>query len=134
MVFWIDAIDIGSLDQGYLNVAQKLGISDGDDEKPDVELRQRVKFQLSRESERRWLLIFDNLDSLIPKFPVVSYLPQSKLGSVVFTATNSDTARMLASRNVVELRQLAPDMAQRILETHLVTPISEGKEEEVTLY
>ncbi|KAF7511136.1 hypothetical protein GJ744_005367 [Endocarpon pusillum] len=140
LVFWIDASDIDSLHQAYSNIAQKLGVSGWDDETADIKLL--VKHYLSRESARQWLLIFDNADdvnlgstglSTPHSANLVDYLPQSELGSIVFTTTNSDTARTLAVQTTIELQMMTPDSAQRMLENYLNTSVPTSEKQEMQL-
>jgi hypothetical protein len=82
------------------------------------------------------LLIFDNVEdkslgssglSTAGVTDLVDYLPQSELCSIIFTTTNTNTARTLASQNIIELRELASDLALRMLENYMSTPISESE-------
>jgi hypothetical protein len=49
---------------------------------------------------------------------LIGYLPQSELCSIVFTTTNSNIAKRLASQSLVELQHLTPDAAQRMFEKY----------------
>jgi hypothetical protein len=139
-VFWIDASDIDSLHQSYATIAQKLNIPGWDDEKADV--KQLVKLHLGGNGARQCLLIFDNTEdislessglSMARATDLIDYVPQPELCSIVLTTTNSDTAKRLASGNLVELLELTPDAAQRMLENHLNTPIPESEQQEAKL-
>ncbi|KAF2676251.1 kinesin light chain [Lentithecium fluviatile CBS 122367] len=139
-IFWIDASDIDTLYQSYASIAQKLDVRGWDDEKADM--KQLVKLHLSSKGTRQWLLIFDNTDgmnlgssglSTAQAASLVDYLPQSELCSIVFTTTNSDTAKRLASKNIVELGEMAPDTAKRMLENYLNTSVSRGEQQEAKL-
>ncbi|KAF2264951.1 kinesin light chain 3 [Lojkania enalia] len=128
-IFWIDASNIDSIYRSYAGIAQKLRIPGWDDEKADS--RQLVKAHLSRRRERQCLLIFDSLESMslgssgmsARNAHVIDYLPQSELCSVIFTTTNSDTAKTLASQNILELKEMTTDTAKKMLEKYLDTPI-----------
>jgi hypothetical protein len=139
-VFWIDAGDIDSVHRSYSSIAQKLDVPGWDDEKADV--KQLVKLHLGGKSARQCLLIFDNTEhrnlrssglSTARAADVIDYLPQSKLCSVVFTTTNSDIPKKLAIQTVVELRELTPDTAQRMLRNYVNTPVSKSEQEEAKL-
>jgi Cdc6-like AAA superfamily ATPase len=139
-VFWVDASNKDSLHQSYASIAQKLSIPGWDNEKADVKLL--VKRSLADNSARRCLLIFDNTEdillesngsSIAQATNLLDYLPQSELCSIIFTTTSSNTARALASQNVVELRELAPDLALRMLDNYLSTPISQSEQQEAKL-
>ena len=99
-VFWIDASDVGSLHQAYIRIAQKLSISGWDNE--DADIKMLVRLHLSRALGKKWMLVFDNADnsnlgqaslSSTPFPNLTDYLPQSELGSIILTKTDSDTAK-----------------------------------------
>jgi tetratricopeptide (TPR) repeat protein len=139
-VFWIDASNVDSLDQSYAGIAQKLNIPSWDDEKTDT--KQLVKLHLERGGARQCLLILDNTEEISLGSPrlswpqaadLISYLPQSKLCSIVFTTTDSNIAKRLASQNLVELQHLTPITAQRMFEKYLDTLLSESEQQEARL-
>jgi hypothetical protein len=85
-------------------------------------------------STRQCLLIFDNAEGTTVQSiggglstreaeGLADFLPYSKLCSVIFTTTESDTAEALAPRNVTALPELAPDTALRMLQSRLTTPL-----------
>ncbi|KAH8723386.1 kinesin light chain 3 [Phaeosphaeriaceae sp. PMI808] len=127
-VFWVDASDIDSLHRSYASITQKLDIPGWRDENANA--KQLVKLHLSREAIGQWLLIFDNTNdiNLPPGGPstanLIDYLPQSTLGSIIFTTTNGKIAKRLASQNIIELGEMTPDAAQRMLENYLEAPLS----------
>ena len=135
-VFWVSASNMDSLHQAYTYIAQKLDIPGWDDEKEDV--KKLVQNHLSQESAGQWLLIFDNVDDANPEFNglptpqtanLVNYLPRSQLGSIIFTTTDINTAETLAPQNTIELLQMTPDAAQRMLEKHLKKHVSRNVQE-----
>lgn len=139
-VFWIDASNLDRLNQSYAWIAQKLNIPSWDDEKTDT--KQLVKLHLEGRGARQCLLIFDNteetnLGSLGFFGPeatdLIGYLPQSELCSIVFTTTDSNIAKRLASQNIVELQHLTPITAQRMFEKYLDTPLSASEQQEAKL-
>jgi tetratricopeptide (TPR) repeat protein len=139
-VFWIDASDIDSLHQSYASIGQKLDVPGWDDEKTDI--KQLVKLHLSRKGARQSLLIFDNTNSInlgssglfaARAANLLDYLPQSELCSIIFTTTNTDTAKRLASQDIVELGELTLDTAERMLENYLNAPVSRCEQQEVKL-
>jgi tetratricopeptide (TPR) repeat protein len=139
-VFWIDASNVDSLDQSYAGIAQKLNIPSWDDEKANP--KQLVKLHLEGRGARQCLLIFDNteeisLGSLGLSGPqaanLISYLPQSEFCSIVFTTTDSNVAKRLASLNLVELQHLTPATAQRMFEKYLDTLLSRSEQQEAKL-
>jgi tetratricopeptide (TPR) repeat protein len=139
-VFWIDASNLDSLDQSYAGIAQKLNIPSWDDERANP--KQLVKLYLEGRGARQSLLIFDNTEEISLGSPglsgpqaadLISYLPQSELCSIVFTTTNSNIAKRLASPNLVELQHLTPSTAQKMFEKYLDPLLSESEQQEAKL-
>jgi tetratricopeptide (TPR) repeat protein len=136
-VFWIDADDKDSLYQSYAGIAMKLSMLGGDDDLADME--QIVKRCVAELSARPCLLIFDNAEDTILRSSGSSAtetadfaecLPQSKLCSAIFTTTNSYTAQALAPQNVIVLQNLTADLALRMLQNHLMRPLSDAEQHE----
>jgi hypothetical protein len=139
-VFWIPASDIDSLHQAYAHIAQKLDIPGWDNEKIDV--KKLVQLHLSRKSAGQWLLICDNADdaslgvtglSKPRTASLIDYLPQSELGSIIFTTTDSNTAETLAPQNIIELLEMTQHAAQRMLEKYLNDPALTNEQHEEKL-
>jgi tetratricopeptide (TPR) repeat protein len=135
-VFWMDASDKDSLYQSYASVAQKLSILGWDDDQEDS--KQTIQHCVAEMSARQCLLIFDNIEdttlrsggsSTTEAADLADFLPQSKLCSVIFTTTNSNTAKTLASQNVIALQELTPDTARRMLQSRLATPLSNTEQQ-----
>jgi tetratricopeptide (TPR) repeat protein len=136
-VFWMDASDKDSLYQSYANVAQKLSIPGWDDDQANT--KQLVERCVVGMSARQCLLIFDNTEDMTLRSDGLStteaadltdFLPQSKLYTVVFTTTSSDTARTLALHNILALRELTLDTALRMLQVRLARPLSNPEQQE----
>ncbi|KAL5373607.1 hypothetical protein DPSP01_012606 [Paraphaeosphaeria sporulosa] len=139
-VFWMDASDKDSLNQSYVSVAQKLSIPGWDDEQADM--KQIIKDCVAKMSERQCLIIFDNTEDLTlrsggssttERADLADCLPKSRLCSAIFTTTNSDTARALASQNVTALGELTLDTAQRMLQSRLARVLSNTEQKEADL-
>jgi Cdc6-like AAA superfamily ATPase len=134
-VFWIDASDKDSLYQTYAGIAQKLSMLGGDDDLADM--KQVVKRCVAEMSARQCLLIFDNAEDTTLRSSgsfateaadLAECLPQSKLCSAIFTTTNSETAQALAAQNVIALQDLTADPALRMLQNHLMMPLSDAEQ------
>jgi tetratricopeptide (TPR) repeat protein len=134
-VFWVDASDKDSLGRSYTSVAQKLGVPGYDGDQVDIE--QIVKRCIAKLSMRQCLLIFDNVEgttvqhagsSTAEAADLSDFLPHSKLCSVIFTTIENDTAKTLAQQDVVALRELTSDMALRMLQSRLKTPLSNAEQ------
>jgi tetratricopeptide (TPR) repeat protein len=136
-VFWIDASDTDSLYRSYASVAQKLSIPGYDDDQADI--RQIVKRCVAEVSTRQCLLVFDNAEgtavqrsgsSMTQAAELAEFLPRSKLCSVIFTTTESDTAEALAPQHVIALHELTPDTALNMLQNRLTRSLSNAEQQE----
>ncbi|KAI1680292.1 TPR-12 multi-domain protein [Pyrenophora tritici-repentis] len=133
----MDASNEVSLYQSYASVAQKLNIAGWDDDQADI--KQLVKRCVVEISARHCLLIFDNTEhitlqssgsSTTEAADLANCLPQSKLCSVIFTTTNTDTARALAPQNIISLRELTLDAALKMLQVRLARPLANTEQQE----
>jgi hypothetical protein len=136
-VFWMDASDIDSLYRSYASVAQKLSIPGCDDDQADI--KQVTKRCVAAIGARQCLLIYDNVEgttlrpsgsSTARAADLADFLPHSKLCSVIFTTTESNTAEVLAPQNVMTLHELTPDTALRMLHNCLATPLSNAEQQD----
>ncbi|KAF1357717.1 kinesin light chain 3 [Lizonia empirigonia] len=136
-VLWMDASDKDSLYRSYASVAQRLSIPGCDDDQAD--LKQVVKRCVAEVSTRQCLLIFDNAERATVRpggsftreaEDLADFLPHSKLCSVIFTTTDSDTAEALAPQNVTALHELTPATALRMLRNRLTTSLSNAEQQE----
>ncbi|OOF90643.1 hypothetical protein ASPCADRAFT_156291 [Aspergillus carbonarius ITEM 5010] len=118
-IFWIPCTSYESVDQAYVNVAQKFGIPGV---KPE-DVKQAVSNYLSQESAGEWLLIFDNADdsdmwingSSAPALK--KFLPRSQQGHILFTTRNRTLALKLASPHLIEIPEPDQDISLSILES-----------------
>ena len=128
-VFWISAIDIESLHQGYLAVAQKLNIPGWNQDGTDV--KGLVEDYLSRGSVRHWLLVFDNADDIDMWMQppaskegadkrLIDYLPRSTRGNILFTTRDRRAAVKLAHQNIVRLQEMSKDISKELLQKCLI--------------
>ncbi|OSS50032.1 hypothetical protein B5807_05248 [Epicoccum nigrum] len=136
-VFWMDASDMNSLYRSYASVTQKLGVFGADDDQADP--KQVVKRWVAAISVRQCLLVYDNVRSSTLRAndssareatDLTDFLPRSKLCSVIFTTTESNTAKALVSQDVIVLRELTPDTALRMLQNCLTTPLPNAEQQE----
>ncbi|KAL1598072.1 hypothetical protein SLS59_007082 [Nothophoma quercina] len=136
-VFWMDASDDDNLSRSLAVVARKLRIAGCGDDQADM--KQVVRRCVAAINARPCLLIFDNVEgtgvsrkglSTGEAAALAEFLPHSKLCSVIFTTTDSDTAEALAPQNVVALRELAPATALRMLQNHLTWSLSESEQQD----
>ncbi|KAI0568476.1 CDC6 Cdc6-related protein AAA superfamily ATPase, partial [Pyrenophora tritici-repentis] len=136
-VLWMDASDKVSLYQSYASVAQKLNIAGWDDDQADI--KQLVKRCVVEIGARHCLLIFDNTEhitlrssgsSTTEAADLANCLPQSKLCSVIFTTTNTNTAQALAPQNIISLRELTLDAALKMLQVRLARSLANTEQQE----
>ncbi|KAL4766480.1 uncharacterized protein BDW70DRAFT_165606 [Aspergillus foveolatus] len=91
-IFWVPCTSHESVEQAYMSIAQKLGIHGV----KATEAKSKVKAYLSQEEAGKWLLIFDNADSLdmwsrstvVGSTPLTDYLPRHEQGHILFTTRN----------------------------------------------
>jgi len=85
------------------------------------------------------LLIFDNTEhttlrsggpSTTEAADLADCLPESKLCSVIFTTTSTNTAQALASQNIIALQELTRDTALRMLQVRLERLITNTEQQE----
>jgi tetratricopeptide (TPR) repeat protein len=135
-VFWMDASDKDSLYQSYASVARKLSVLGWDNDQADM--KQLAKRCVVEMSARQCLLIFDNTENTTLRSggsftteaaDLADYVPQSKLCSVIFTTTNTDTAQALALHNILVLRELTLDAALRMLQVRLARPLANAEQQ-----
>jgi hypothetical protein len=136
-VFWMDASDVDCLYRSYASIAQKLSIPGCDGDQADA--KQIMKRCVAAISARQCLLIYDNIEgttlqpsgsSTTQAADLADFLPYSKLCSVIFTTTESNTAEALAPQNVTVLHELMLDTALRMLQNCLTTPLSNTEQQE----
>jgi hypothetical protein len=138
-IIWIPAINMESLQQAYLVVAQQLGIPGLEEDKADV--KRLVQECLSKESAGQWLLVFDNADDIhmwidMPRSEgesgrLIEYLPRSKQGCIVFTTRDRKTAVKLAHQNIVEVPKMNENVATQLLQKYLVNQDLVNNEQDV---
>jgi tetratricopeptide (TPR) repeat protein len=139
-VYWIPASDVDSIHLAYAHIAQKLNIPGWDDDKADI--LKLVQIYLSGTSAGRWLLIYDNADDIYlgsnelssnsQATRLINHLPQSELGAIIFTTTDSKIAETLASTNVIKLLNMTPDTAKTMLENYISNLAGTTQQQEVT--
>jgi tetratricopeptide (TPR) repeat protein len=126
-IFWVPALSPDSFEQAYHEIAALLCIPGVEDDKVDV--KRLVKATLSDESFGQWLIVVDNADNESVLFSaieegsgvhqLISYLPRSRKGSIVFTTRTRAAATKLAENKVIALGELEKAEAVEILNRRL---------------
>ena len=129
-VFWIPAMDLESLHQAYLAIAQKLSIPGWDKDGTDV--KHLVQEYLNKGSVGEWFLVFDNADDVdmwMHKLAseqgsgrLIDYLPRGTKGSIVFTTRDRKAAVKFAAQNVIDVPEMSEDAAKELLQKCLISP------------
>jgi tetratricopeptide (TPR) repeat protein len=145
-IMWVPATSEESLHQGYLDIAQQLGIPGWEDEKIDVKVL--VQEFLSKDDASRWLLVFDNADdidmwitapglereneqqstlrsatrSAAGSRRLIDCLPKNKRGSIIFTTRDRKAAVKLADKNIIEVREMGLEAGVQLLKKCLASP------------
>ncbi|PIG85755.1 kinesin light chain 1 and [Aspergillus arachidicola] len=122
-IFWIQCTSYESVEQAYMIIALKLGMTDI---KP-AEVKEKVKAYLSQESAGKWLLLFDNADDMEmwsqdnTNNPVLGdFLPRSEQGHILFTTRSRKVAVKLVSSHVITISEPDTETALEILQHSLV--------------
>lgn len=129
-VFWVEAETPGLCAERYGSIASKLGL---DEKLSDEDARKYLVKETLTKSERRWLLIFDNVASWgdISRY-VPRNLPRTK-GSIIITTRSSSILqippRYSAFRNhhAVELDVWCLDHSREFLLTSIQPSLERGK-------
>jgi tetratricopeptide (TPR) repeat protein len=125
-VFWVPAVSQESFEGAYYNIAKLLDIPGYSDSQ--VNVKDLVKSYLSDENFGPWLIVVDNADDVDVLFgdskshdqgQLISYLPRSCRGCVIFTTRTRATAITLAENNTMELRELERKEAIEVLHRRL---------------
>lgn len=121
-VFWVPAMSPESIRQAYLNIASHLGLVVVNQEKAEVS--RLIQEYLSSEASGQWLLIFDNADDVDvwedlagsnPADDLRNLLPNSPLGSILFTTRSTKVAQSLTVQKVFNVPQMDLKRAMRVL-------------------
>ncbi|KAK8092124.1 uncharacterized protein PG998_015137 [Apiospora kogelbergensis] len=114
-VFWVPAVDMTMFENAYREIGRALGVRGMEEDKADV--KALVKTALSRDEAGQWLLIIDNIDDIIlfTDGQLLSYLPFSRQGSILFTTRNHQAATRFDTRHVIRLEGLDKSEARELL-------------------
>ncbi|THC88361.1 hypothetical protein EYZ11_012192 [Aspergillus tanneri] len=125
-IFWIQCTSYESVEQAYMSIASKLGMTDINPE----EIKEKVKAYLSQESAGKWLLLFDNADDVemwgknnTNELVLTDFLPQSEQGHILFTTRSRKVAVKLVSSHVIIISEPDTETAVKILQNSLVEKI-----------
>ncbi|KAL8721873.1 MAG: hypothetical protein Q9181_007615 [Wetmoreana brouardii] len=102
-VFWVDVSNTSSAENGFLNIASKLGIS--------AQSMDQARQGLAN-VKQSWLLVLDNADD--PDVDYQRYIPAGPSGVVILTSRNAE-CRQYANTRHVELEGLPESDAQQLL-------------------
>jgi tetratricopeptide (TPR) repeat protein len=133
-VFWIPAISRESFEQAFHEIATMLCIQGIEDDKTDVkqkaDAKRLVKARLSDEEFGKWLIIVDNADDTgillgddkdgSSTQHLISDLPRSGKGSIIFTTRTRAAAIELAEDRIIALGEFENAEAIEILHKRLL--------------
>ncbi|PKY04544.1 violaceus kinesin [Aspergillus campestris IBT 28561] len=122
-IFWITCTSYESVEQGYMGIASKLGMTGIS----PAEVKEKVKTYLSQDSSGKWLLLFDNADNLEMwskdnknESVLTDFLPQSEQGHILFTTRSQKVAVKLVSSYVITVTEPNTEMSVQILHDALI--------------
>ncbi|KAK8097365.1 kinesin light chain [Apiospora sp. TS-2023a] len=118
-IFWVPAVDMTMFENAYREIGRALEVKGIEDDRADV--KALVKAALGRDEVGPWLLIIDNADdmALFTNGQLLSYLPFSRQGSILFTTRNHQAAVRLDTRDDIRLRELDEAEARELLHQRL---------------
>jgi tetratricopeptide (TPR) repeat protein len=126
-ILWVPAMDIKSLEEAYLNIAQQLNISGWANN--EINAKRLVQHYLNGINAGQWLLIMDNADDInmwtsrsesgSVRDGLMEFLPKSNRGCVVFTTRDEKVAVKLAHEHI-KLTQMTKSEGIKLLRRHLV--------------
>ncbi|KAF2761280.1 HET-domain-containing protein [Pseudovirgaria hyperparasitica] len=127
-IFWIPMTNTESLDRAYSSLADELDVPGRRNSSTDLKLL--VQMHMSRVETGRWLMIFDNADSMETWTDkqsdrhagkrLIHCLPKSALGSILFTSRDKKVAVKLAESEVIVLKGLEPSFSVELLRKSLI--------------
>ncbi|CAG8412661.1 unnamed protein product [Penicillium salamii] len=130
-VCWIPVNSLANLRTAYHKLAQNFRLPGCD--KSGVDILELVQTYLSDETVGPWLLVLDNADDIdLWTSPLTSeagakrlidYMPQSRLGSIIWTTRDRKVATRVAQENVVTVRQMDESGAAEMMRKYLIRPI-----------
>ncbi|KKK24026.1 hypothetical protein ARAM_005927 [Aspergillus rambellii] len=107
-IFWIPCTSHKAIEQACMTITQMIGIQDA---KP-AEVKEHIKDYFSQK-DRKWLLIFDNVDDMdmwtkcsSTSPPLKDFFPHNNQGHIIFTTRNRKLAVKLASSVVIHVPEL----------------------------
>ncbi|KAL6712732.1 hypothetical protein ACLMJK_009670 [Lecanora helva] len=103
-VFWVYAGDVSRFADSYKRVAAECQIPGRDD--PDTDTLQLVRIWLETKYQFQWLMVIDNVDDrtilfeqaegLVTGKALIEYIPQTGMGSIIYTTRSRDIGIDLA--------------------------------------
>lgn len=134
-IFWVPAVDLATFENAYREIGRIIGVQGIDDEQADI--KELVKDALSDETAGSWLLIIDNADDFHLFFDdanLMSYLPFSRKGSLLFTTRNHQAAvRFLSGGDPIRLQAMDHDEATQLLRSGTAEPQTDDEQSIVQL-
>ncbi|KAL6904431.1 hypothetical protein GGI43DRAFT_320078 [Trichoderma evansii] len=121
-IFWVPAVEATGFENAYREIGQSLGVAGIDKDSADV--KTLVKAALSRKDAGEWLLIVDNADDadlVCGPTGLLSSLPFSRMGSILFTTRNHQAAVELdiPETDIVSIPEMSQTEATKLLQRSL---------------
>ncbi|KAL7964914.1 hypothetical protein HDV63DRAFT_234690 [Trichoderma sp. SZMC 28014] len=121
-IFWVPAVEATGFENAYREIGQSLGVVGIDEDSADM--KTLVKAALSRKDAGPWLLIVDNADDadlVCSRTGLLSCLPFSRMGSILFTTRNHQATVELdiPEAGVVSIPEMSETEATEMLQRSL---------------
>ncbi|KAL2848926.1 hypothetical protein BJY01DRAFT_246150 [Aspergillus pseudoustus] len=134
-IFWVPCTSYEAVEQAFLTIAEKVEIKGV---KP-ANVKERLVSYLG-ETNKKWLLIFDNADDRemwtegsSDQPPLSDFVPSHNEGHVVFTTRNRELAVDLASTDVLHVHELDEKSGVEFLEKSLLRKVPHARNAMVDL-
>jgi tetratricopeptide (TPR) repeat protein len=123
-IFWLQAMDMETFKQGYMGIAEAMGIKKRPTSPEDLAVLAQQ--HLCAKSAGKWLLIVDNLDDVDLLYGqdqikgLLNMLPENDDGLTLFTTRHGAVAQHVAGSDVIELGGMTEGETIELLERSLI--------------
>ncbi|KAH0534126.1 hypothetical protein FGG08_007284, partial [Glutinoglossum americanum] len=102
-IFWIDASSTNTVSSGFDTIAAK--ISSTERVFDDIESKITFVKETLERWRNPWLIVFDNYDKPSDFRNIMTYLPQTETGAILFTSRHADSERLGVTIRVTRMTE-----------------------------